>query len=140
MSSLTSIKLINALKTLGQLLANPSDNFKVIIDSAQHHNAWFTPEEVTKSLISLGKMLNEADLLHWLSHIKTTIEPKKVGLILAGNIPLVGIHDVLCVLATGNIALIKMSSSDDKLLPALLGRLITIEPSIANHIEYVDRL
>jgi len=59
---------------------------------------------------------------------------------LAGNIPLVGFHDVICVLATGNIALIKMSSSDDKLLPTVLKQLVDFEPLLAEYIEYTDRL
>lgn len=140
MSSLTPKKLINALKTLGQFITNPTHDLTAIIESAQHHNAWFTPEEVKKSLLSFGEMLNENDLEHWYKDIKITNSPKKIGLILAGNIPLVGFHDVICVLATGNIAMIKMSSSDDKLLPAIIKQLINIEPSIANHIEYVERL
>lgn len=140
MSSLTTIKLINALKKLGQFITNPNNDLATIINAAQHHNAWFTPEEVKKSLFSIGEMLNEKDLMYWFENITVTNSPKKVGLILAGNIPLVGFHDVICVLATGNIAMIKMSSSDDKLLPAILNQLISIEPSIANHIEYVERL
>lgn len=140
MSSLTPKKLINALKTLGQFITNPTHDLTAIIESAQHHNAWFTPEEVKKSLLSFGEMLNENDLEHWYKDIKITNSPKKIGLILAGNIPLVGFHDVICVLAAGNIAMIKMSSSDDKLLPAIIKQLINIEPSIANHIEYVERL
>ncbi len=140
MSSLTSEKLINALKTLGQFFINPSHDLASIIEIAQHHNAWFTPEEVEKALLSFGEMLNSNDLAHWFANITTTNAPKKVGLILAGNIPLVGFHDVICVLATGNIAMIKMSSSDDKLLPAVIELLASIEPSIANHVEYVDRL
>ncbi len=140
MSSLTPNKLINALKTLGQLMTSPSQDLAASIEIAQHHNAWFTPEEVKKSFLSFGEMLNNDDLDHWFGSITITHSPKKIGLILAGNIPLVGFHDVICVLATGNIALIKMSSSDDKLLPAIIKQLIIIEPAIANHIEYVERL
>ena len=97
MSSLHPIKLISALKTLGQMLTNPGADLSAIIESAQHHNAWFTPDEVKKSLNSLGQMLNETELDHWFSTITFTNRPKNIGLILAGNIPLVGFHDVLCV-------------------------------------------
>jgi hypothetical protein len=140
MSSLSPKILINALKQLGELMCNPTHDFTTVINTAQHHNAWFTPDEVYKSLNSLGKMLNETDLNQWFNKIALTDTPKKVGLILAGNIPLVGFHDVLCVLATGNIALIKMSSSDDKLLPTVLQQLVTFEPLLAEYIEYTDRL
>ncbi|MBB2144256.1 acyl-CoA reductase [Pedobacter sp. LMG 31464] len=140
MSSLTKGKLIIALKKLSEFMAKPSPEFNAIVEYACHSNAWFTPEEVEKALTSLSNMLNNDDLEQWFKNIHPSEHPKKVGLILAGNIPLVGFHDVLCILATGNIALIKMSSSDDKLLPALLKQLISFEPELANHIEYAERL
>ncbi|MBC6109881.1 acyl-CoA reductase [Pedobacter fastidiosus] len=140
MSALTHDKVINAFKKLGKLLANPTDILENTIYSAQNSNAWFTTENIKKSLNSFAEMLNDADIDHWFQSIKFSSSPKKVGLILAGNIPMVGFHDILCVLATGNIALIKLSSSDDKLIKALLSELIKIEPTLENHIEYVERL
>jgi hypothetical protein len=140
MSSLTKERLIIALQKLSEFMANPTSSFEQIITSVQHHNAWFTPEEVKKAITSLSNMLNRNDLENWFKEIILHSSPKKVGLILAGNIPLVGFHDVLCVLATGHIALIKMSSSDDKLLPALLDQLIIFEPSLVDRIQYTDRL
>ncbi|MES2419434.1 MAG: acyl-CoA reductase [Bacteroidota bacterium] len=140
MSSLTKGKLIIALQKLSELMLNPNDEFKTAIQSAPHSNAWFTPEEIKKALSSLSKMLNKTDLVQWLENIDFNEHPKKIGLILAGNIPLVGFHDILCVLATGNIALIKLSSTDDKLLPALFKQLIDFEPAINEHLSYVDRL
>ncbi|MEJ2881828.1 acyl-CoA reductase [Pedobacter sp. GR22-6] len=140
MPMLTAEKLIIAFRKLGDFMASPDEDFKNLMLSAQGRNAWFTPEEVEKALYSLQSMLAEADLQQWFADIRVSENPKKVGLILAGNIPMVGFHDVLSVLATGNIALIKLSSSDDKLLPALLARLIAIEPLLAEHIVYVERL
>jgi hypothetical protein len=140
MSSLTKERLIIALQKLSEFMAKPSQEFNTTIESAQHSNAWFTPEEVKKALSALSKMLNQTDLQIWFEAIQFNASPKKVGLILAGNIPLVGFHDVLCVISTGNIAMIKMSSSDDKLLPAILQQLIDFEPAVANHIEYQERL
>jgi hypothetical protein len=121
-------------------MGNPSADFKLTMESAKHSNAWFTTNEVENALKSLSKILNDNDLEKWTAPIHLNTHPKKIGLILAGNIPLVGFHDVISVLATGNIAMIKMSSSDDKLLPALLSQLIVFEPMLKNHIIYVDRL
>jgi hypothetical protein len=121
-------------------MGNPSADFKLTMESAKHSNAWFTTNEVENALKSLSMMLNDNDLEKWTAPIDLNTHPKKIGLILAGNIPLVGFHDVVSVLATGNIAMIKMSSSDDKLLPALLSQLIVFEPMLKNHIIYVDRL
>jgi hypothetical protein len=140
MFSLTKEKLIDALLKLSEFMANPSPDFDHVISQANHHNGWFTNEEVKKALNSLSKMLNINELSQWFDQIEITRSPKKIGLILAGNIPLVGFHDVLCVLATGNIALIKMSSSDEKLLPALLKQLVSFEPELENQLFFVERL
>ncbi|MFA4871045.1 MAG: acyl-CoA reductase [Pedobacter sp.] len=140
MPILNSEKLIIALKKLSDFMIEPSDAFKNLVLSAANSNAWFTADEVNRALNSLHKMLNQHDLEIWFKDINITETAKKVGLILAGNIPMVGFHDVIAVLATGNIALIKLSSTDDKLVPALLQELVKIEPLLANHIVYVDRL
>lgn len=140
MPMLTAEKLIIAFKKLSDFIANPSEEFKNLVSSASNSNSWFTPAEVEKALQALHNMLNAEDLEEWFKGISISSTPKKVGLILAGNIPMVGFHDVLCVLATGNIALIKLSSSDDKLLPALLSELIKIEPLLEKQIIYTERL
>jgi hypothetical protein len=138
--SLTKEKIITSLSKLSEFMHNPSDEFKAIMQFAKNSNGWFTIDEVERSVTSLAKMLNKQDLEIWFNAIVLNENPKKVGLILAGNIPLVGFHDVLCVIATGNIAVIKLSSSDDKLLPALLNTLISFEPAFKSHIEYAERL
>jgi len=140
MPHLTTEKIITALRKLSDFMANPDPAFKAIISSAANSNAWFSEEQIGKALSSLHEMLNEEDLQKWFEDIVPATNPKKIGLILAGNIPLVGFHDVLCVVATGNIALIKLSSSDEKLLPALLSELIRIEPDFEAHIQYIERL
>lgn len=140
MSLDTKEKIITALEKLGEFMVNPDSSFSQVIYAANQNNAWFTSEEVQKALKSLSAMLNPTDLGIWFKDIVLASHPKRVGLILAGNIPLVGFHDVISVLATGHTALIKMSSSDDKLLPALLKQLTTIAPALSDRIEYVDRL
>lgn len=121
-------------------MIDPDQDFKNLVLSASNSNAWFTAAEVERALKALHQMLNQDDLEAWFKDIKVSGSPKKVGLILAGNIPLVGFHDVISVLASGNTALIKLSSSDDKLLPALLKRLQEIEPLLSERIVYVERL
>ncbi len=140
MSLLTAEKVIIAFNKLGNFLQQPDANLKNLVLNAPNYNAWFTSEEVERSLTSFQHMLQEDDLKKWFEDIQISQEPKKVGLILAGNIPMVGFHDILCVLATGNIALIKLSSSDDKLLPAVLAELIKIEPLFEDKIIYTERL
>jgi len=140
MSALTQEKVIIAFNKLGKLLTNPTDILGNAFYTAESTNAWFTAENIKKSILSFAEMLNEADLAIWFESVKFSTAPKKVGLILAGNIPLVGLHDVLSVMATGNIALIKLSSADDKLIKAVIAELVKIEPAFEDKIEYVERL
>lgn len=133
---------INSFSTLGKQLIEPNAQLMAIIENERFHNAWFTPESVLQAVTSIGKMLNEADLETWLSKYPSKNEApgKKVGLILAGNIPLVGFHDVLCVLASGNHALIKASSQDARLIKVILQKLVDIDDSFANQFSFVERL
>lgn len=147
MSQATTINLINTFAELGRRLSNPDEQLQQLILSEQHYNAWFTPLSVANAVKAIGGMLNEKDLKKWMEDVKETSEIelpkseiKKVGLILAGNIPLVGFHDVLCVLVSGNFAMIKASSNDARLLKYVLGQLVDIAPEFANRFEFVERL
>lgn len=131
---------IIAFSLLGDFLRTPNHAFKTIIDNAQKHNAWFTPTEVNKAVTALGNMLNKSDLIQWLSNYPENTNPQNVGLVLAGNLPLVGFHDVLCVLASGNKALIKLSSNDNQLLIAVLEQLFIIEPRFKPLVNIVFKL
>lgn len=134
--------LSDVFSTLGNELSYPNENLSAIIQDEHYYNAWFTPQSVENAVKALGKMLNKNDLLKWLNEY--TIKPgsisKKAGLILAGNIPLVGFHDVLCVLITGNHALIKASAQDSRLIKYILTRLVAIDASFADHYTFVERL
>jgi hypothetical protein len=140
MPILTAEKLIIAFHKLSDFIGRPSEEFSALIESAPNHNAWFKTEEVNKALSAIREMLSVDALAHWFEQITVTDTPKRVGLILAGNIPAVGFHDVLSVLATGNTAVIKLSSSDSQLLPALLKQLATYEPLLTERIIYAERL
>jgi hypothetical protein len=140
MPTLTAEELIIAFHKLNIFLNQPDEEFSRVIDASLNHNAWFQPGEVKRSLSSLQEMLSAAALEKWFEQVKVTESPKQIGMILAGNIPMVGFHDILCVLATGNTAMIKLSSSDDKLLPALLKQLIIFEPALSERIIFADRL
>jgi len=142
MSKYQKTELIKIFSRLGHQLVNPDEQLRSIINTEKNHNAWFTPENVSEAVTAIGKMLNEADLVKWLGKydIDDNKDAKKVGLILAGNIPLVGFHDVLCVLVTGNVALIKASSQDARLIKYVLKLLVDIAPSLADKYKFVERL
>ena len=139
---LTTKQRLRAFAELGDILSPPNQQLTELTNSAKQFNAWFTPESTANAVEAIAEMLNQADLEKWMSSYSflPQSKPYSVGLILAGNIPLVGFHDILCVLVTGNKALIKLSSQDSKLIPYILEKLIEIEPGFKDQIEYVDRL
>lgn len=130
-----------AFVQLGHILQNPDEHLSSLISSAKQYNAWFTPQSTAMAINAISGMLNEPDLEKWVD--ANADEPNKmyaVGLILAGNIPLVGFHDILCVLASGNKALIKLSSQDKQLIPYILDKLTEIEPGFKEQFEFIERL
>lgn len=142
MSNLNKSRSIEAFSELGKQLINPGEQLLAVINDERQFNAWFTPESVLKAVKAIGKMLNREDLASWLARYDVDYNKtsKKVGLILAGNIPLVGFHDVLCVLITGNHALIKASSQDARLIKHVLEMLGDIEPELKDQFSFVERL
>jgi hypothetical protein len=95
-------------------------------------NQWFTRESVENVLKSWVVNLKEEELQKWLKPYQTELNenrhPRKVAVIMAGNIPLVGFHDFLSVLISGNHFIGRLSSDDTELLPALARILIHIHP------------
>jgi len=110
-----------------------------LIKLSRSHNGWYTEEQVMFSLESWAEALTEENLDKWLANYDLgNVDPKTVGLVLAGNIPLVGFHDFLSVLITGHKALVKTSSNDQHLLPFLAKYLITAEPEFADYITFTE--
>ena len=115
------------------------DNFVSLIELSQSHNGWFTKEQVYYAIQSWAKALTAENLNLWLSKYDfNTVNPKTVGLILAGNIPLVGFHDFLSVLISCHSVLVKTSSNDQKLLPFLANYLISIHSDFKNLITFTE--
>lgn len=119
------------------------DDFEKLIYLSQSHNGWYTPEQVYFAIHSWADALTEENLDKWLSNYQNAFSQnneneKNVALILAGNIPLVGFHDFLSVLITGNKALIKTSSNDQHLLPFLAKYLIAVDESLKDKITFVE--
>lgn len=115
------------------------DDFISLVELSQSHNGWFTPEQVYFSIQSWAKALTEENLNHWLSNYDfSKTETKKIGLVLAGNIPLVGFHDFLSVLISGHDVLVKTSSNDQHLLKFLAKYLISIQPKLNSKITFVE--
>lgn len=100
-------------------------------------NGWFTKENVRTSLKALGELLTEHQLVNWVNNYHFNSQSnKRIGIIMAGNIPLVGFHDFISTILSGNIAICKLSSDDKTLLPALAKYLIDFEPSLKERIVF----
>lgn len=116
------------------------DDFEKLIHLSQSHNGWYTPEQVYFAVKSWADALTEENITKWISKYDFSANQKEktVALILAGNIPLVGFHDFLSVLITGNKALVKTSSNDQHLLPFLAKYLIAVDESLKDKITFVE--
>lgn len=122
---------ISAFVKLGNHLSNLSEEgFEALALNARLENPWFTAENVKRSLAGITQYLKEDKLRQWTSaYTLDPKEPKEVALVLAGNIPLVGFHDLLCVLISGHHAQLKLSSKDSKLIQYVIRHLIWLEPA-----------
>ena len=116
------------------------DKFLDLIVLSQSHNGWYTEEQVYFAINAWAKALTPENLDKWLDdyQIHDIAQPKSVGLILAGNIPLVGFHDFISVLVCGHRAVVKTSSNDQHLLPFLAKYMIAVQPKLADHIIFTE--
>lgn len=108
---------------------------------ARNQNGWFTEDNVLLAIKSIAEeYLKDEPLLRLSNEIKPSIKPKKIGVVAAGNIPMVSFHDLLCVVMTGNIALFKASSTDSALMLNIIKLLHEINPKVKEYIQLSDRL
>ncbi|WP_309642069.1 acyl-CoA reductase [Flavobacterium sp.] len=115
------------------------DSFIDLIQLSQSHNGWYTQEQVYFAIQSWAEALTENNLNTWLdAYNLAEVKPKTIGLILAGNIPLVGFHDFLSVLISGHSVAVKTSSNDQHLLPFLAKYLIAVDAELKNNITFAE--
>ncbi|WP_428666370.1 acyl-CoA reductase [Runella sp.] len=139
-----STKHIAPFVELGKMLT--PNVVEEIAFKAYLQNHWFTPEFVTKALNAIKEeYLSEEKLKTWVGNYQVqSAHPdfvsKKVGVVMAGNIPAVGFHDLLSVLISGHHLLAKLSNDDRVLMLFLIEKLIQIEPTLAQRITLVERL
>jgi hypothetical protein len=140
---ISRIQRIKAFANLGKFISD-NENQPIIdewIDGAKNKNNWFTLPNVKLSLNAIvTNYLNHDNLKNWAESYPEPTDPRKIGVVMAGNIPAVGFHDALSVLVSGHILLAKPSSDDPFLMRALLGKLVEIEPAFQDYIIFADRL
>ncbi len=138
-------KNIITFSELGNYLKNPQneETLQALFSAARNENAWFTNDFVQLALKNIAEYyLNEEFLINFTNkyNIQNPIVAKKVGLVMAGNVPAVGFHDLMCVVLSGNIALIKLSSNDSVIMRFLIQKLYELDNHLQNTIKIVDRL
>ncbi len=118
-----------------------NDNLKNAIELSSLHNRWFTTENILFSISSIAQSIQKQSIENWLGKYNCqpiNDQPKKIGVVMAGNLPLVGFHDFFYVLMSGNHIIAKLSSDDKYLLPAIAEQLIAFEPAFADCITFTE--
>lgn len=150
-SIFTSIKNINnkivelsqrikGLVGLGKYLSHVHpDDLEELIHSIRGRNSWFDKENILYSIEGLKTLLNKESIERFVSNYELELaDNKTIGIVMAGNLPAVGFHDLLLVLLTGSKAVVKLSQQDEVLMRFLIKSLIEIEPSFS--IEIIEKL
>lgn len=147
-------EIINVLAQLGAIFNTVSSNtnwsnydcgitkiefedFQLFIKKEQQHNPWFTEKNIKSALKGLAVMLEKEQLIEFSDRYLFTQNPKKIALIMAGNIPLVGFHDLICVLLSGNNAVCKLSSQDSRIPMFVIRLLIEMDERLATKIQLI---
>lgn len=134
---------ISAFVNLGKAIRDLSfDEKEELLWRAENTNNWFTKESVESALEGISCMLSPEKLDAWLAiyELEEVQNPKSIGLMLAGNIPAVGFHDLMCVILAGHQAVIKLSSSDEVLIKWIIKKLLEIDSRLEKQVLMQEML
>jgi len=140
------MKLQNRIELSGRLKEYLLDNtaeWQEVKIQAYQKNGWFTPEFIDLSVNNIIEHFLQPDkLLAWTKHyaIDENIIPKNVGIVMAGNIPVVGFHDFLSVFISGHTQTIKLSGKDEVLLKHLVQKMVSWETGLQNAVSFAPLL
>ncbi|MEM1324584.1 MAG: acyl-CoA reductase [Bacteroidota bacterium] len=141
---MTLTERIDAMAQLGNHLRTAKDEYlDAIIARTEFNNGWLTKANQKQAIQAIAThFLTKEALEAWANRyaIREDGKQQTVGLILAGNIPLVGFHDVLCVFISGHRAMVKFSEKDRFLLPYLFKLLKEIHPVTESYFQIVEHL
>ncbi len=134
------------VEVISQLVAGQTaqpwhEEFEKVLHNSEMANPWFTRSQVLTSLTGICQLLEPAALEQWMfRYPENKNEPLAVGVIMAGNIPLAGFHDFLCILTSGNKVVAKLSGSDQFLLPFVAKIFFSFIPSLRPMLEVAEQL
>jgi hypothetical protein len=134
----------NLLTRLGAFMLSDDKDWIQTKEKASRQNSWFTPGFIDLAIANIANQFLQKEILDGLKAEynlpDSRASPKSVGLIMAGNIPLVGFHDFLSVFISGNKIRIKTSSKDDVLIKYMVQKLIEWEPALATWLSFEEML
>ncbi len=136
-------KRIELLQRLQKYLLTNDETWQTIKTKASYHNGWFTVEFIDLAVKNIcAEFLQQEKLELWAAHyhLDDNVGGKNIGIVMAGNIPLVGFHDFLCVFISGHKQTIKLSSKDDILLKHLVEKMTEWEPEVNTQIKFAELL
>ncbi len=135
---------LDLMVRLGKFMLGNDEEWMAIKEFAARDNAWFTDDFITLSINNIcHQFLDEKKLADWAKSYGIQDfqpEPKNVGVVMAGNIPLVGFHDFLCVFISGHQQTIKASSKDELLIKFIVKKLYEWEITIQNYMSFAENL
>lgn len=134
---------IDIMVRLGEYMQNDNEIFISAKQKAEAENPWFTQEFIDVAIANIvNNFLQKHKLEAWAKkyNANDTVKPKNAGIVMAGNIPLVGFHDMLCVFISGHNAVIKPSSKDEVLIKHLVQQMIEWDEAIAQKISFAFQL
>ena len=133
---------INLLVQLGEYFTANDEGLQNVKERARQQNPWFTIEFINLALESITLNFLQRNLLsNWIYQYNIpATQPKSIGIVMSGNIPLVGFHDFLCVFVSGNKAVIKPSSKDTILIKHIAQKLIEWNDAVENDIVFAENL
>ena len=137
-------KRIDILAHLGNYLLTDSPDYQTVRQRTYFENKWFLPEYILSAGNAVAeKMLEKDTLTTFAKNYQVTPHPqlqKRIGIVLAGNIPFVGLHDIICSFLWGYKTEIKLSSKDTVLIPFLVEFLNSNFPETQEYISVEERL
>ena len=132
------------LVQLGNYINSTEKEWKSIKEKAFFENSWFTPEFIDLAVQNIAREFLLPEKINELSKKYAIPEenaaPKKIGIVMAGNIPLVGFHDMFCVFLSGNISVIKMSSKDTTLIKHIVEKMAVWNAEVNELIIFASML
>ena len=134
---------IEILRKLRDYLINNSEEWQQVKHTASIHNGWFTPSFIDLSINNIiERYLDEKDLHAWIKDysIIDPSSPKNIGIVMAGNIPMVGFHDFLSVFISGHYQTIKLSEKDNQLLKHLVLKMYEWDSKMKEYAQFASLL